>query len=671
MTPTEGRHIDAHAADQAQQINIVGEVGAVNVRSPDPTFDRLRTKIGSAIAVQSNALTNRGLLTVPWLQEPRRDGARQPDLADETALVRFVASGNGLLILGRSQSGKTTLSTRLAVLLAAESRKLPVIFPLAGWCAERTPLMDWMIDVIRQDYGVRDGPRLEAARDAIEGAVVIPIFDGFDEIEESSRAAAAREIDVFWRGRAVVLTSIPVDGGVTPRAALRHAEVVTLAPVEPDEVGRYLLDDVQSSERAQWEDVVRRVTSDADSPVSVALSSPLMSWLAKSIYDPSEAERNRAPHPSPIELLRADLGTSEAIEEHLLGGLVRSVFPRTAISRRSSGSPASAFAVSDAERWLHHLSRRAGSRGVIAFWEIRRYAPLNRLGLLPATATGALIGAAGHVIPEVVGPAFFLLWAGLFFGFGFARGYATGRTMDSDDVIRPGFELDADQRERLARGARPAVLPKIQKDGDLRHHATRLLAALPFVVLSYGGCLLAVSTTATQPAWRFSLGPVDFWVGMILATVVAPLVGFLGALVAARLLRANSRLDSGTGARATDPLEAIHGDRRSGIGMLVLATGTLGAGYLMYYAVLLPGEAAWGLLAAPAGGLVAMLYWNVWVRYKTAHLWLACWDRLPWRLVTFLRACHQGGILRKQGNYFEFRHQRLRKRLAAVEPQAW
>ncbi|MFD6613403.1 hypothetical protein ACFWD1_31530 [Micromonospora chalcea] len=669
MTTGDRQYIDAAATHNARQVNVVGEVHAINFPSSDPTLERLRSQIGSAISVQYNALTNRGLLSVPWVQQEGRVDVPRPALNDETALVNFVANGGSLLIFGESQSGKTTLATRLAVELARDDQRLPVMFPLARWPAGRVRLREWMIDVIRGDYGVNDGPGLEVARHALHSGMLVPIFDGFDEIEDSRRAAAVQEIDFFWRGRSAVLTSIPEHNGAGPRAALRYAESIVLAPIAPGEVGRYLRDEARSSDPTQWDDVLRRLTSDAQSPLGIALSSPLMSWLAKSIYDPAESDRPSTAHPGPMELLRTDLATSEAVEEHLLGSLVRSVFPRTALSWRASDSPADIFTVPDAERWLRHLSRYSG---VIGFWEIARHAPLNLLAVLPAATIGALLGTAGRIVPLAVAPAFLVIWAGLFFGFGFARGYAIGRATDGEDLGRPGYELDVDQRRRLATSPRRTrQRRRIQKDGDLRYHTRRLVAALPFVAVSYSGCLVAVSIADDQPAWLLGQQPAGFWTGVVLATVAAPTVAFVGALVAAHVLRAKPELDSTTGARAADPLGAIHGDRRSGIGLLVLATITLSVGYLVYDAVALPDEARWGLLAAPMGGLIAMTYWNVWVRYKAAHIWLASFNRLPWRLVTFLRACHNGGILRKRGNYYDFRHQRLRQRLARETPHAW
>src|SRR5262249_13518615 len=55
-----------------------------------------------------------------------------------------------------------------------------------------------------------------------------------------------------------------------------------------------------------------------------------------------------------------------------------------------------------------------------------------------------------------------------------------------------------------------------------------------------------------------------------------------------------------------------------------------------------------------------------WGVFALAQLWLAATWRLPWRLTRFLRDAHDLGILRQSGAVYQFRHARLRDRLASV-----
>jgi hypothetical protein len=72
------------------------------------------------------------------------------------------------------------------------------------------------------------------------------------------------------------------------------------------------------------------------------------------------------------------------------------------------------------------------------------------------------------------------------------------------------------------------------------------------------------------------------------------------------------------------------------------------------------------VLLAPLGAAVATIFWNEWSCYKLAHLWLVITDRLPWGFTEFLDDCQRLGLLRKDGNHFEFRHRRLRASLAGT-----
>lgn len=69
--------------------------------------DKLRQTVRSQVAQQALALTDRGVLAVPWTG----------GLSYARATVRELASivdGGQLIIFGDTQSGKTTLATRLA-----------------------------------------------------------------------------------------------------------------------------------------------------------------------------------------------------------------------------------------------------------------------------------------------------------------------------------------------------------------------------------------------------------------------------------------------------------------------------------------------------------------------------------------------------------------------------
>jgi hypothetical protein len=63
-------------------------------------------------------------------------------------------------------------------------------------------------------------------------------------------------------------------------------------------------------------------------------------------------------------------------------------------------------------------------------------------------------------------------------------------------------------------------------------------------------------------------------------------------------------------------------------------------------------------------GLVLALAACAWPHYTVARLLIAARGQLPWRLQSFLAEAHRLGILRQVGPVYQFRHARLRERLA-------
>ncbi|EGX59078.1 hypothetical protein SZN_14646 [Streptomyces zinciresistens K42] len=72
-------------------------------------------------------------------------------------------------------------------------------------------------------------------------------------------------------------------------------------------------------------------------------------------------------------------------------------------------------------------------------------------------------------------------------------------------------------------------------------------------------------------------------------------------------------------------------------------------------------------LWVPVG--TAALALSAWGRLAVARIWLAASGRMPWRCMAFLDEAHRRGVLRQSGAYYEFRHLRLQRQLAA-EPVA-
>lgn len=606
----------------------------------------MRSVVRSQVAEQANALTSPGVLTVPWVRTGDPAQARS-SVAD---LTREVGDGGQLIVLGDSQSGKTTLATRLSELLAVHPDRQPVLFSLSTWNPGQVWLKDWMLRAIQTDYGLTSAADAAAAQAMFRDGKIIPVFDGLDEIDASHRARAAETIHRLVGTAPAVLTSIATpENEQAAWIALPLAATIRLRPVAMEEVGRYLLDS-PLAETDGLAPLTSRLIGYPESAAGKALSSPLMAWLAKTIYSPGMNAAGTRGFARPDELADpACFPNAESVESHLLRSLPAAVFERYRSSPRAPGSPAGSFTPQQADRWLSFLAARA-TRRIIGFWEFRSYAPLFRIAVLASVAAGCVIAVIGSAVPYLAGPGYLLLLAGAVFGFAWSRGYAVTRAR-VDDPTRIGYGYTG------------------QHDGDLRLHSLRLAHGAIAAAAAYAAGVVTQAVRG-QESWLFGLTLREFGIAAFVAIVLCLIVANLGGRVAGWILLRRPTMDARMGARAGDPLTAIRSDRRSGAAILVVATIVLAAGIALYDILFLPVGAIWNLCLVPVSACIAAFIWNEWICFKAAHLWLALHGRLPWRLSAFLRQCHEGGILRKNGNHFEFRHRRLQEGLQKASDQS-
>lgn len=624
-------------------------------RTPDAEQDA-EAGVGDHLAEHARneleALIDWGVMRVPWTRARRSPDA--PELDDEQALADYVAGGGQLVIVGRSQSGKTTLAVRVMTLLADRSERQSVLLRLHSWDPGTQDLQTWISTVLRDETGLHGKPHKEAL-EALANGRMVPIFDGFDELDPRCHGLAAQSIRAFVGRRPAVITGIRSDGDrPTPDLALPGAEVIALESLGLEELRRYLLLDIPSAARAPWDELAAAITTGRFGAVRLALSSPLNAWLAKAVYADAGTEGR-------VTDLSA-LPTPEAVELHLLQRIVPAVFVRRAARLKGAAVRSRRFVAEEAEKWLGFLAYRATDQS-IAFWQLRTYAPLYRTAVLAVASLGVVIGWAADSLPFSPAAVLVFLTAGVVFGFGFSRGYATGRWWAPDDPQRLGYLLPGEIGRAGHRRGWRALRPK---DGGLREHGRKLGLGLGLAALFYLTCAPIRWWTGGAPDPRLGFTGTQLAVAGLMATVVAVLVGALLGVVAALSLRASPAIDAGTGARTAHPLRVIRGDRRSGVFMTVVSGAVMVVGFIACAAIVDPAKGYRELLAMPVAILAAVFFWNQWASFRLAHLLLCLGDRLPWRFATFLDACHESGLLRQDGNHYTFRHQRLQRCLASM-----
>ncbi|MFF4567716.1 NACHT domain-containing protein [Streptomyces sp. NPDC001435] len=252
------------------------------------------------------------------------------DLEVVDVLMRRVPTRR-LVILGSPGSGKTMLMVRL-LLAMVEQRSpggaVPVLFTLASWNPAAQELNEWLVERLIQDYASLRGPApaslssMNRARALLEHRLILPILDGLDELPPTSRAVALDAINQALPPRQALVLSSRVDeyrqaqfpvAGVPVRLA--GAAGIELQPLTATEMATYLRRDAggeNSMSAARWEPVLAQLSADA--PVGQAMRTPLMLFLARTVYSPRPGEHSVS-LPNPAELCDVDrLPTKAAIE---------------------------------------------------------------------------------------------------------------------------------------------------------------------------------------------------------------------------------------------------------------------------------------------------------------------------------------------------------------------
>jgi hypothetical protein len=544
-----------------------------------------------------------------------------------------------LVVLGAPGAGKSTVALLLTLGLLdarvaeadaagdeAGAEPVPVLLTIASWDPGREALDTWLKRRLVEDHPfLRDLPVRYDGEDVLQGLLddgaLLPVLDGMDEIKEERRAEV---ITLIKRSRLprLVLTcraeeyERAVAGG---QDTLTNAAIIELEPVEPADVMEFIPRGLPARRRERWEPVLARLRERPDGPLARAFSTPLMISLAREVYrgretDPGElADETRFP-------------TEAGIAGHLLEGLVSTAFPS-----RPAAEP-QRWRGDDARRWLTCLAELMHHHQVseIAWWELSQLAsrPLRILiGLAGGTMGGAAVGLGfGGLVAHLTGSA--------------AAGWTVGGALGLVVLTVLGIA-----------SARSAPQPSDLHFGVTGRRRAALASGL--IVGAIGGAV------------GFLLGGAGF------AVVVGMLCG--GPIGLVYGLAAPDATED-----AVAPRRLLVQDRRVAItfgAVYALTTGFVGG-----YGIDPLFGLAIGVSAGLSGGLLYGPVWAFsldkgragvvsWMHLVFVRLWLAPRGRLPWRLMGFLEAAHDKGVLRQSGAVYQFRHAFLQNALAGVPPR--
>jgi len=465
----------------------------------------------------------------------------------------------------------------------------------------------------------------------------------------------------------LVLTSRSEEyhAAVAASAVLTAAAVITVADLTLADVTAYLSSANPPDTRAgaRWAPVLASLTAAPPAPaaatVAAALATPLTVYLARVVY--SDALQH-----NPAELLDGSrLPTAEAIEEHLLGAFVPAVYRQPDPTQTSHPRRRPWDDADDAHRWHTSLATHLHRRDTqdLAWWRLRDAVPRTVRVLTFTLVYGPIIGL-------LFGGQYGLV-AGIAFGIALGPVGALGIDANEPQPLSTRFQL-----RRKARKPQPqwtqsrlrALVLKLLK--VLARRAIRLPAALVVGItagLAFGIALgLVVGLVFGITGWfanEFVARLVSgFWLGFISGFGLGFSSGVTTVLIPeaseARAVEADTVLS---------PVDLLHINRKQLIGFAV------GSGLVLWLM-----SVAFGLVggrtipdaitfAAPLPVffpvfLVPLSAWGRWLIFT--RLWLPATGKLPWPVMGFLVDAHRRGVLRQAGGVYQYRHARLRDRLA-------
>jgi hypothetical protein len=527
-----------------------------------------------------------------------------------------------LVVLGEPGAGKSMLVLRLVLQLLerrGEHDPVPVLLPVATWDPAQ-PLDEWIAARLATDNrwlaGTVEAPggaRRTLARELVAGGMILPILDGLDEISPArhSTALAAISSAAGSGGKFVVTCRTKAyERAVHHSSPLARTPVVELQPLRPDDAARYLVDGTHQP-LPRWDRVLADLTTGASTPLVQTLSTPLMVWLARVVYQHRGSD--------PDELLTAEWAATRAgIEKHLMRKLVPAAYAAP-IGGHPGRTPAEA---AQAQRWLTSLARHlhADRTYDLAWWRLNEIppGPLTQFVGVLITGTALLIAFTLAIFGILNGsdveerhPILAWWWSGL--SVGLTLGVAVG-------LVRRLFE-------------------------GPRYPRRAALTRLPTVLVAVGAPV--------------ALGAV------LLGAPVAGLVAGLAASLSATLLAGGTHA-GGDDHRGLSPAALLINDRSSAVvaaatgfaaPTLFLAVAGIPADVTTYHVIV----AVVLIVPLPVAAVLSGAWGQLWF----ARLALAACGRMPLRLMGFLSEAHDRGVLRQAGGIYQFRHNLLQDHLAA------
>jgi hypothetical protein len=252
------------------------------------------------------------------------------------ALYGGLGSGR-LIIAGQPGSGKSGAAVLLllAVLkhrdtVSDADRKLvpvPVLLTLQGWNPNREKVKDWLVSQLQGTYQLFNGSRGAATAAALlDAGRITVLLDGLDEISLGLRPAALQALNQQATFRLVLLSRTSEMASASGYGILQGAAAIELNPVDAASAASYLERIRPNPLPREWHKLAERVRGDPDSPLALALSTPLALTVVRDTYQTEDDVRELLDFCDARQANNSTSEAAEAVTGHLLDRVLPSAY---------------------------------------------------------------------------------------------------------------------------------------------------------------------------------------------------------------------------------------------------------------------------------------------------------------------------------------------------------
>ena len=594
-----------------------------------------------------------------------------------------------LVVLGPAGAGKSVLVMHFMHSMLTEWRegkneRVPVLFALSTWDPISIPFDVWVARELATQHPntcrrLSDGTTF--ARAMIDGGRVLYVLDGLDELPSGLRSEALDAISTLRRNEGIVLASREPEyrAAVAARGPLSAAGVIVIQNLRPSDLRAYLPATVGDARHGSpWTPILANLDSAARATPEAALRevlrTPLMVNLARIVYS--------QPGSNPQDLL--SLANPSQMENFLFDRYVAAALglvPGMTTRRTRS--------IHNTQRHLTNLARYLveAKTPYFRWWEVPRNLKLRAratLGALIGCGMPLLIFTVAHCGLDFEAFTFPLIAAPFI-----ASGILVIPKIHHGDLMNPDSALvparprwpwrrsHATPRTRTGRQTLDLAL-KIGILVGTTVSVTMVVADTFANWDAYGTGGVTIADVRSTVFYCLGLGFMFFLAFAFTVTAALSLSLWLEEPI--MLSDAPSPIFLVRAARRTALFEGLLAGVFASLLTIILAVSLIAAAFaentpagetisgkeVLLDALLFAAEMAPFILPA---ALIMVLSITLWGRFAMGRLYFACAQKLPFRLMGFLSAAHRKGLLRQTGPAYQFRHLKLRDRLA--ESGSW